>query len=367
MEKKSDVEENAVALEKRNRAALAAWNSWKEVCWVAGIGKSLDGKKAIGTSEQANILRTEIERGFRRKIDPFWNQLANESGNSVLDDLDYADVFDNKIVEYETVDRVDKRSSVYADSTRIRKKKAWKDFVWSSVAASEDEPLKVIRGKLIGKEGVINQIVEEWLMENYSCVTVKDKATGKEILKFATSLEDESHNRANQEKEASDSQDSLEASATVSQDASVDDAVGTLEDDDRRTVEGDGPSNGLGTTDYGVADSVLQQWRVELGKCFNARQCCLFLANGLGVKIYDDPEILSALGIGKTTAAATVKDFKDKPMSYLSALDPEARDWILKEPMGAKFFIKWIKSRALAEKAGRLILSRSQQREMSAK
>ena len=77
---KEQTEEEKAAKEERDHKTFEAWNAWKEVCWVYGLGKSLDGNPPIGTAEQADILRSEIARGFRRKVSPYRSQLEDEQG-----------------------------------------------------------------------------------------------------------------------------------------------------------------------------------------------------------------------------------------------------------------------------------------------
>lgn len=366
MEMKRDEGEEMAAQEVRNARALEAWNAWKEVCWVSGVGRSLDGKPPIGTLEQAEILRSEIERGFRRKVCPYRTQLEDEQGKGILDDFDFANEFDNKLVEFETVERLDKR--FHEGEGRVRKKKAWKDVIWAAAKSSADDPLKVIRGKLIGSMGVINQVVEEWLAETYSCTVVKDPTTGKDVVRFGISMEDESRNKAAAEKELIDSGNTLDAAASQSQDASVDDAASAIGAGEGRRDEGvSAPCEAEDGNDYGVSKTVLQKWREKLKKCLNGRQCCAIFAHVSGVKIYNDAEVLAALGVGKSVAGEMLKDIKSNPMECLRTLDEELRDWILRDPHGTKFFMQWIRSQALAEKAGRLILSRMQERTATAK
>ena len=363
--KESSAMEKA-AKEDRDHKTFEAWNAWKEVCWVYGLGKSLDGNPPIGTAEQADILRSEIARGFRRKVLPYRSQLEDEQGKGVLDDLDFANIFDNKLTEFETVERFDKGH--YGEADHVRKKKAWKDFTWAAVKGSKDAPLKVIRGKLIGPLGVINQVVEEWLVETYSCTIVKDPVTGKDVVRFGASMEDESRNQAAAEKELIDSGNTLDAAASQSQDASVDDAASAIGAGEGRRDEGvSAPCEAEDGNDYGVSKTVLQKWREKLKKCLNGRQCCAIFAHVSGVRIYNDAEVLAALGVGKSVAGEMLKDIKSNPMECLRTLDEELRDWILRDPQGTKFFMQWIKTRALAEKAGPLILSRVQERTVAAK
>ncbi|MBR4663063.1 MAG: hypothetical protein IKO93_04235 [Lentisphaeria bacterium] len=45
--------------------------------------------------------------------------------------------------------------------------KNYKDHTWESISRSNDPPLKVIRGQLLGPQGIINEIAERYLRYNY--------------------------------------------------------------------------------------------------------------------------------------------------------------------------------------------------------
>ena len=323
---------------EENERTLKAWNAWKEVCWVHALGKPRGDLPVVGTADDEQLLATMIKNAFLRKLTPFKEQLADSKGNiALLTDLDYAQEFDNALVEYEKTDRPDKR---FLDDGQmhLKKKKAWKDIVWTSIAASEDPPLKIVIGQLLGSKGVINQVVEDWLFANFS---VRLNGNLLEFLRSRDAAESGTKNKGE-----SDGGNFLEnvAGKAISPDSyePAPDADDTPCDDPQEM------------TDWDVPDQTLNSWREELERVFSPRLCCLMLAHINGVKIYADTEILSALGISKTTAANDLKN----ATGCLSGLNPELRDWILCDAAGTRFFRKWIENRCQAEKAGALILSR---------
>lgn len=318
-----------------NAAILKAWNAWKQVCWVDGLGVVLDGRPAIGTKEDADILRKEIRNAFMRKLSPFRLQLEDESEKDGLEDLDCARIFDESMVEYEHCEDPGHERYArghYGEAAHVRKAKAWKDFVWQAVANSDDPELKVIRGKLTGPHGVINQVVEDWLMREYPCWEVNDRATGKNVLMFAASYDEVCVEKPS-------------------------DDIGFSDDGDALDNDGDGGK--LDEFDFGVDANVLAEWSSQLEKVFaDGVGCCVLLAASLNIPIYNDSEVLEALGIGKSAANAALNRMKANASIILSELDPELRDWMLHDTKGTRFWMNWLKNRASAEKAGELILSR---------
>ena len=324
--------------EEDNARILAAWNAWKEVCWVHGLGKPRGDLPVVGSAEDEQLLAKMIRNAFLRKLTPFREQLADSKGHvALLTDLDCAQEFDNALIEYEYVDRRDRRFND-GEELHFRQKKAWKDFVWASLATSGDPPLKVIIGQLLGAKGVINQVVEDWLLANFSARLNGD------LLEFLRSW------------------DTAEAET---REACEPDEGNPLENEAGKAISPDSyePEPGTGdascddvpeTFDSDVSEQTLNSWRKELDGAFPARLCCLMLAHIHGVKLYADTEILGVLGISKTKAADDLKN----AAKYLSSLNPELRDWIINDDSGTKFFKKWIESRCSTEKAAALILSR---------
>ena len=324
--------------EEDNARKLAAWNAWKEVCWVHGLGKPRGGLPIVGTEADEKLLARSIRNAFLRKLAPFKAQLADSKGNiALLTDLDCAQEFDNALIEYEMTDRRDKR---FLDDGQLhlKQKKAWKDLVWVSIAASDDPPLKVIIGQLLGSKGVINQVVEDWLIANFSVRFNGD------LLEFHRSR-DAAESGPKEEGESDEGNFLENVAGNAISPESYEPAPDTDDTpcDDTREMP-----------DWDVPEQTLRSWQAELEQAFSVRLCCLMLAHINGVKIYADKEILGALGISKTTAAQDL----NKAQDCLSVLNPELRDWIISDDSGTRFFKKWIENRCRMEKAADLILSR---------
>ena len=335
-----------------NARRLAAWNAWKEVCWVHGLGKSHgDNLPVVGTAEEETLLADMIGNAFRRQLNPYMSQLEALVGRDYFSNIDYAQEFDAALCEYEHVDRYKKGH--YGDKTKLRKKKAWKNIVWHEVAQSMDPPLKVILGRLLSaRRGVIIDLVADWILANFPC---HEETTneGKRVMIFDRSRDAEIERRG--EKASGDG----EAEGCEPNEVQV------LEIISPQGLEASG-DDGLAPGDPRLSDTELidvpASWKDELGKVFSLRLCCLMLAHINGVKLYADKEILEALGICKATAAGDIGKNKKGELNAaqkaLSLLNPELRDWILCDDAGTRFFRKWIEDQCRLGNAGQLILSR---------
>lgn len=313
---------------------LASWNAWKQVCWVHGVGKPRGSEPAIGTAEDEERLVRLISAAFKRKREPYE---SNPIFRKAFSETDWAQVFDSALFEYEHADRY--TTGHYGEPEKILQKKAWKDHVWRAVAESNDPPCKVIYGKLLGRFGKINDIFKEWLLERFLAHSEKEESrTGqrKEVLKILDSL-DKPFPERNGERCTFDGEEFV------------------------KTFEGyiDSPSGELpaeGRFPGEESDEVPENWLSDLEKAFSPRLCCLMVAHIHGVKIYNDNEILGALGIGHTIAAQNLRKLGNG--GIWEGIDSRCRDWVLHDAAGTRFFSNWIKNRCRAEKAGRLILSR---------
>ena len=321
---------------------LRAWNAWKDVCWVHGVGKVHGDLPPIGTDKDEACLVSLISKAFMEKLDPYKHLLENaDNRKSRLDALDCAQEFDDALVAYklsETPGHERYKKHHYGDPRYVRKAKVWKDFVWAAVAASEDPPTRVINGKLIGPKGVINQVVEEWLLSNFSSHLEDD------MFVLDKSRDAETH-----EKTDDLGLDGFEqiAMGAISPDKAVENGT----DPEQQNVAGDS-----------IEVDVPEKWILELEQAFSLRLCCLVFAYINNLKIYNDREILDALGVSKTTAAGDLKKLLDGYQEFLSRLNPELRDWLICDDRGTRFFKNWIEKRCAQEKAGKLILSRIAER-----
>ena len=325
--------------EEDNARALTAWNAWKDVCWVHGLGQPRGNLPVVGTNEDAEILSKMIANAFRRKLAPFMRNFQSEDGTSSLIEVDFAQEFDAALHEYELSETSGHERYMrghYGESDYVRKAKAWKDFVWKAVAESEDPPLKVIIGKLLGRLGVINQIVEDWLLANYSA-----RFDGDMLVL------DSSRDSFPCERPAEDCDDAKDFLEGV-----VSGAISP------EPVEKNANEIVMQSSDKEEPIKVPKTWLDELEQTFSPRICCVMLAHINGVMLYKCKDILEAIGISKTTAAAELKRLREKSQEVLSNLDPELRGWLIGDDAGTRFFKKWIEKRCSSEKAGKLILSK---------
>mgnify|MGYP000001294301 FL=1 len=324
---------------EENARRLKAWNAWKEVCWVHGLGRPREGLSVVGTAEDEALLSTVIANAFKKKLSPFMLQLGDEDGRTQLSDIDFAQEFDDALLEYEKAKRY--KRGHFGEEACIRKPKAWKDFVWDAVARSDDPPLKVINGKLIGSQGVINQVVEDWLFANYSCHVDGD------MVVFSRSRDAQSCTTGTLDGVSSGEDDFSPSDEGIIEVASSGGETGNVDFDAADSVSSVLP--------HGEDIAVPAAWRDELEREFSPRLCCLLLAHIYDIKVYKDTDILAALQISKTTAA---EELKDKPGRAYASLNSELREWLREDDAGKKFFLNWMKNRCAAEKAGQIILSR---------
>ena len=325
--------------EEDNARALTAWNAWKDVCWVHGLGQPRGNLPVVGTNEDAEILSKMIANAFKRKLAPYMRNFQSENGASSLVEVDFAQEFDAALHEYELSETPGHERYMrghYGESGYVRKAKAWKDFVWNAVAESEDPPLKVIIGKLLGRLGVINQIVEEWLLANYSARFDGD------MLILDSSRDSVSYEKS--EENCDGAKEFLERVVSVAISPEL--------------VEKNVNEIVMQSSDKGEPVKVLKTWLDELEQTFPPRICCVILAHINGIMLYKCKDILEAIGICKTTAAAELKRLREKSQEILANLNPELRRWLIGDDAGIRFFKKWIEKRCSSEKAGKLILSR---------
>lgn len=153
---------------EENNRKLDAWNEWKTICSILGC-----------SPEHRQALKGLVGNAFIKKANqavgnPFFLKNTTDTQE------EYAQEFDMGIIEKATNPGIDKRTG------KERVKKNYKDYVWHKIEESSDEPLKVIHGILIGPQGIINDIVENYLVNQHGFVwTNKD---GKRFLSHPDSM-----------------------------------------------------------------------------------------------------------------------------------------------------------------------------------
>ena len=208
----------------RAAAALNAWEEWKEICWVAGCSAE---SQQILNAEIYNAFKRKFNRVCPHStdeiltgLDPkrFYNEGTlsdadedelNETEESHADPAPESDDEDSGEEKEDAFDEDDSEDDASdPDSSHVSQYSAWssvfdlgiinarppqseapgdgsagadeedisglnksyKEFVWKIKEKSRDNPLSVIRGKLIGPVSVINEIGDKYLQDNHPLI-----------------------------------------------------------------------------------------------------------------------------------------------------------------------------------------------------
>ncbi len=149
--------------EAQSAAMLAAWEEWKERCAVQRC-----------QARNRMMLSKVLTKAFRDKL------FAVTDGTvSTIDGKDWDEGKANPFVHEFDVGIIEKAEAP-GDNRQTgaeKVKKNYKDATWAAVRESQDPPLKVIHGKLIGPKGIINDIVEHYVERNcpFHWVTVNGR------------------------------------------------------------------------------------------------------------------------------------------------------------------------------------------------
>lgn len=343
---------------EENEALLKAWNNWKDLCCIRGLGENIEGR-VIGTRHEQEMLANLVKSAFKRKLYPYSAQLGNgkSSYGDEFDDLDTALEFDAALREYKGATRY--KRGHQGEKGFERKKKAWKDLVWQAIVQSSDSPLQVIHGKLLGSRGVISQVAEEWLMKTYSCRLIKDRKTGKKVLYFHRSndgkddertadIPDMTSSPAEKDAERSWEEGRLEAESLAREDGEAQDAGFADSGEGNEWTANDKPDE--------VLDGLPKAWQDELERALSPRLRCVLYASVNRFKFEGETEILKALGI--TSESSARKDYYERIPATLKKLSAEFRENIGLDTPVLRGVMAWLKNKIKLEKAGRLILSR---------
>ena len=186
--------------------ALTAWNEWKEICFVLGC-------------EENNqiILGREIVGAFKKKF----TAAAPENVYDIIP-VNISAISNSISASEKNIGKADWKNWVcefdYSLAAKAHKdisQKHYKDYVWQLVAESNDPPLKVIRGKLLGKKSIINAVAENYLKENHKILwenyTEHENNKRRKKKREVEILQEKSLN----EKNDSDSEQTLEDKISV--------------------------------------------------------------------------------------------------------------------------------------------------------
>lgn len=172
-----------------NEKSLAAWNQWKHICSICGC-----------PDEYRYILMVEVANAFYKKLYSVIGKEAdslfdNDQPTAVDDDDEPFAEDDETTAPLETDDgasgefcgEANKNAGLW-DKPKKNSRVDWahefdcgiiekansetspknyKDHTWECIKRSDDPPLKIIRGQLLGRLGIINEIAERFLRNNF--------------------------------------------------------------------------------------------------------------------------------------------------------------------------------------------------------
>ena len=278
--------------EERNSRLLAAWNEWKQICSVNGC-----------SPQNGQLLTIEIASAFRRKLyliagihDHYKEKELHE------EDKDFVQLFDSSLEIMAKLPGVNKRTG------KEKKQKKYKDWTWQLLENSNDPPLKIIRGRLLGsaanKSTPLTAIVREYVAENYN--------NGVRI--------------------------------SPEMQVSFDEHVG---DSDRNYAEIIGEL----CTPVDLAETDRQHLEAKVRRLFTLNDAAVLLAKSYEIS-FTDAVLLKFLGKGKTMG---YEYFKDASLKILELFKEENFDDEIR-PMAMKCILKIFFSMLAAEKSANELL-----------
>lgn len=153
---------------------LSAWNEWKKICFVPGCSKPAQ-----------QFLRRRVTSAMKKKLEKF-----NLPPEALNDDL-LISVFDEYLTyRLDTTsppDHADTAQKNGGTETTIRLiLKQHKDYVWLKMNQSQDPPMKVLNGKLLGDTGIIMDVMKFLVREYFPVQQVQliNPETGKKNRRF---------------------------------------------------------------------------------------------------------------------------------------------------------------------------------------
>jgi hypothetical protein len=283
--------QSAIAVERQeepNAKILQAWCEWKEICSIGGCNEAF-----------RFVLANEVKGAFERKLRALLGASFGMVSSSELDANCLAHEFDCGIIE---------------KAELAKTKKNYKDYVWLSIRESDDPPLKVIRGLLLGPRGLINEIVENWLKSNGWVISSrKDPATGKrtDVCYRPASVEEEEEKRG-----------------TLSADEGIDSELPLTTDKHGHFVTSFRPEPQPGTAiDMKAPDTEeaeeLDRWLDDLDyetafrKVFDVADAAILFAKAFGLSPTTDEKVLAFAGIKRGAVSKRTQGYKDKVRTKL--------------------------------------------------
>ncbi len=294
----------------KNAAEWTAWLEWQKICSVLGCS---DGNR--------RILSLTVFKAFEKKlaivsrvIHDQWASDGTLSGrrDDFINEFDIGieikaregDLARLRIAHGEEPRREETLTTSSPKSNRkvVIAPKDYKKLVFNRALEQPDAPLQAIRGKLLGEKGIINAIVEHFLL--YTCGLsldwMRDPVTGKRSIGFSvtsfTALEEKGVGNPSKEEDG-DADSSAESGHLV--------GFGGLEgefdpengDDSFETVFSD-PLDAFVTPDNRETDErALERLREEIRRLYAPKQMAIILAGLSGMPI-SSPALQAFCGVG---------------------------------------------------------------------
>lgn len=192
----------------RNDEALFAWNQWKLICSIAGCP---DASRQILEAEVTNAFRKKLHQVVGYQLDSLFfrynganskkadagnpddfscqferesAQLSDDSSEEQNNDLDKEGAVSDKsngCQEPAVVWAHEFDCGIIEKANIGKSQKNYKDHTWECIKNSSDPALKVIRGQLLGRYGIINEIAERFLRNNFPQIWEKQISIHTEI------------------------------------------------------------------------------------------------------------------------------------------------------------------------------------------
>lgn len=265
----------------KNKAEWDAWLEWKRVCSVNGC--SVDNRR---------ILSNVVFNAFCRKLQFVSQIIYNDwkRGGKLEESRD------EFIQEFDTGIEIKKHEGVLAEMRRARGEepqreetlttasptskvrltvspKDYKSLAFNRALTQPDDPLRAFRGALVGPQGIINSIVEHFLL--YSCGLsldwFTDDGTKKRSIGYITKSVNVMEEKR-QEKEIAEEKNQWNNLVT-----------------DENAPEEEPPADPLDAfvtpPSFDVDREALNEFRKELRKTYTPRQMAILLAHFNGMPI----------------------------------------------------------------------------------
>lgn len=149
---------------------LAAWNAWKEICFVDGC-----------PPEQRSYLRRRIIAKMTRELRKYGIDTGRDHW---LSDDELVSEFDLFLACKDGASAEGGGSK--SGGLSRRQFKQHKDYIWNKLQESKDPPMQVLNGILLGPRSIIMDVLRKVLRSHYSTREVRliDRNTGSKVRRL---------------------------------------------------------------------------------------------------------------------------------------------------------------------------------------